>query len=68
MSDLSDWFKSVPIFTRWWLGSTVGFSLLGRFGLLKAQNLILLYEPFIHRFQVSGEQIIRTQRNTVERR
>lgn len=51
MSDLSDWFKSVPIFTRYWLASTVGFSVLGRFGLLNPYYLILLFEP-LKKFQL----------------
>ncbi|XP_049763437.1 derlin-1 [Schistocerca cancellata] len=52
MSDLSNWFYSLPIFTRWWMTLTTGFSLLGRFGLLRGIYLALLYEPFIHRFQI----------------
>ncbi|XP_054274176.1 derlin-1-like [Macrosteles quadrilineatus] len=52
MSELSDWFNSVPIFTRWWLSLTAGLSLLGRFKLLNAYHLILAYEPLIHRFQI----------------
>lgn len=52
MTDIAQWFKNLPIFTRYWLGLTAGFSLFGRFGFFKAYNLILLYEPFIHRFQI----------------
>ncbi|XP_046681116.1 derlin-1 isoform X1 [Homalodisca vitripennis] len=52
MSELGDWFKSLPFFTRWWLALTAGVSLMGRFGILKAYNLILLYEPVVHRFQI----------------
>lgn len=51
MSDLGDWYRSVPFFTRYWLSLTVGFTLLGRFGLVNPINLILLYEP-IKRFQL----------------
>lgn len=54
MSDIARWFKGLPTFTRYWLGLTLGFSILGRFGLLKAHQLILLYEPFIKYFQVSA--------------
>jgi hypothetical protein len=53
MSDLGDWFKGIPFFTRWWLGLTVVFTLCGRFGILKGHQLVLLYEPFIKQFQVS---------------
>lgn len=51
MSDFSDWFRSVPFFTRYWMASTVGFTLLGRFGIISPYNLILLYEP-LKRFQI----------------
>lgn len=51
MSDLGDWFRSVPFFTRYWFAGTVLFTLLGRFGILKPINLILLYEP-LKRFQI----------------
>lgn len=52
MSDLGDWFKGIPFFTRWWLALTVGFTLFGRFGIFKSHQLVLLYEPFIKQFQV----------------
>lgn len=51
MSDFGDWYRNVPQFTRYWLSSTVGFTLLGRFGIFKPHNLILLYEP-LKRFQI----------------
>lgn len=51
MSDIGDWFRSVPLFTRYWLALTVGFTLAGRFSILKPHNLILLYEP-LKRFQI----------------
>nr|CAD7394119.1 unnamed protein product [Timema cristinae] len=51
MSDIAQWFKNLPIFTRYWLGLTAAFSLLGRFGLLSAKYLILQYEPFLKGFQ-----------------
>ncbi|XP_023726227.1 derlin-1 [Cryptotermes secundus] len=52
MSDLGDWFKGIPFFTRWWLALTVGFTLFGRFGIFKSHQLVLLYEPFIKQFQI----------------
>lgn len=52
MSDISQWFQNLPTFTRHWLGLTVGISLIGRFGLLKPQYLILLHEPLINGFEV----------------
>ena len=52
MSDVGDWFKSMPIFTRYWLSLTIAFSLIGRFRIISALNLVLLYEPFIHNFEI----------------
>lgn len=51
MSDIGDWYRNIPILTKYWFTSTIGFTLLGRFGILKPQNLILLYEP-LKRFQI----------------
>jgi len=51
-SDIQDWFKSLPIFTRYWFGLTVLFTILGRFSLLNPQWLILSWETFITNFHV----------------
>lgn len=51
MTDIADWFRNVPPFTRYWLALTAGFTVLGRFGIFKPNNLILLYEP-LKRFQL----------------
>ncbi|XP_040563354.1 derlin-1 [Lepeophtheirus salmonis] len=50
--DIGDWFKSLPIFTRYWFGLTLGFTLFGRFGLLSPHWLILLWDSFFHEFQL----------------
>lgn len=52
MGDLQDWFKSLPIFTRYWFGLTVLFTLVGRFGLVNYYYLILHYDLFIKQFQI----------------
>ena len=49
-TDIQDWFKSLPVFTRYWFGGTLLFSLLGRFGLLYPEWLILSWETFITKF------------------
>ena len=56
--DIQDWFKSLPLFTRYWFGGTILFTLLGRFGLLQPAWLVLYLEPLIYRFQVSNEMKI----------
>lgn len=52
MSDIKEWINSLPIFTRYWLLSTIGLTLIGRFGLLSPSVLILLYDKFIHNFEI----------------
>ncbi|XP_017772006.1 PREDICTED: derlin-1 [Nicrophorus vespilloides] len=51
MSDFSDWFRSVPFFTRYWLALTVGFTLIGRFGIVHPAYLTLMYTPLM-KFQI----------------
>ena len=52
MSDIQAWFNSLPQFTRLWFGLTVLFTLVGRFGLVSAYYLALLYEPLFKQLQV----------------
>ena len=49
---MQDWFKSLPLFTRYWFGLTIAFTLLGRFGILSAGWLVLVWEYFIHSFHL----------------
>src|SRR2546426_219239 len=51
MSDIGDWFRSLPIFTRYWFALSIVFPLLGRMGLVSPYYLIL-NEFFIKKFQV----------------
>jgi len=53
MSELTDWFKALPLFTRHWFGLTIALSLLGRFGILSPIYLILDYTSLFHSFHVS---------------
>lgn len=53
MADFSDWFKSVPYFTKRWLSLTLVLTLAGRFGILNPIKFMLFYEPFINKFEVS---------------
>lgn len=52
MSDVRDWFNSLPIFTRYWLLLTACLSLIGRFGIITPYTLILIYDRFIHNFEI----------------
>lgn len=46
MTDISEWYQRLPIFTRYWLSLTVGISLLARFGILP-QSYLMLIPKFI---------------------
>lgn len=52
MSDIGDWYKRIPFFTKWWLTLTVVLSLAGRIGLVQPYQMILLYSNVIHKFEV----------------
>lgn len=52
MSDIQAWFNALPRFTRFWFGLTVLFTLVGRFGLVSAYYLALLYEPLFKQLQI----------------
>ena len=46
-SDIQDWFKSIPLFTRFWFGGSVIFSLIGRFRLVNPYWFIITWESFV---------------------
>lgn len=51
MTDVSVWYKNLPMFTKYWLSLTIGISLLSRFGILPGEWLYL--EPYFvyYKFQ-----------------
>jgi len=51
-SDIQDWFKSIPLFTRCWFGGSVIFSLIGRFRLVHPYWFIITWESFVTKFQI----------------
>lgn len=53
MTDISVWYKNLPIFTKYWLSLTVGISLLARFGILQGYWLHLAPYLVTSKFQVS---------------
>ncbi|XP_055296109.1 derlin-1 isoform X2 [Sitodiplosis mosellana] len=52
MTDVSVWYKNLPIFTKYWLSLTVGISLLARFGLLAGEWLYLAPYFIYYKFQL----------------
>uniref|UniRef100_A0A674HAZ3 Derlin n=1 Tax=Taeniopygia guttata TaxID=59729 RepID=A0A674HAZ3_TAEGU len=51
MSDLGDWFRSIPLITRYWFAGSIAVPLVGKLGLVSPVNLFLWPDAFIHRFQ-----------------
>ncbi|XP_063218216.1 derlin-1 [Bacillus rossius redtenbacheri] len=52
MSDIGEWFKSVPLFTRYWFALSIGFSLVARLGIVNPYYLYLVPDLFIQKFQI----------------
>uniref|UniRef100_A0A8D2APR5 Derlin n=1 Tax=Sciurus vulgaris TaxID=55149 RepID=A0A8D2APR5_SCIVU len=51
MSDIGDWFRSIPIITRYWFAATVAVPLVGKLGLISPAYFFLWPEAFLYRFQ-----------------
>ncbi|CAL1270883.1 unnamed protein product [Larinioides sclopetarius] len=52
MSDVGNFFNSLPFFTRYWFALSIAFPLLGRFGLLHPSYLVLEWTAFFRKFQI----------------
>lgn len=52
MSDIGDWFRSIPIITRSWFAASVAVPLIGKLGLINFRNLMLFPELIISRFHI----------------
>lgn len=52
MTDVSQWYKNIPQFTRFWLSATVGISIIARFGILPPHYLILNSPLVLKHFQL----------------
>lgn len=52
MSDIGDWFRSIPAITRYWFAATVAVPLVGKLGLISPAYFFLWPEAFLYRFQV----------------
>ncbi|KAM9310782.1 derlin-1 [Pholidichthys leucotaenia] len=52
MSDIGDWFRSIPFITRSWFAASVALPLLGRFGLIDPMRVILIPELVMTRFHI----------------
>uniref|UniRef100_A0A3B3QUC6 Derlin n=1 Tax=Paramormyrops kingsleyae TaxID=1676925 RepID=A0A3B3QUC6_9TELE len=52
MSDIGDWFKSIPFITRYWFAGSIVVPLIGKLGLISPVYLVLWPENFLHKFQI----------------
>ncbi|XP_067567476.1 derlin-1 isoform X3 [Pseudorca crassidens] len=52
MSDIGDWFRSIPAITRYWFAATVAVPLVGKLGLISPAYFFLWPEAFLYRFQI----------------
>ncbi|XP_025024201.1 derlin-1 isoform X2 [Python bivittatus] len=52
MSDLGDWFRSIPLITRYWFAGSIMVPLVGKLGLISPVYLFLWPDAFINRFQI----------------
>ncbi|MEJ1279321.1 Der1-like domain family member 1 [Cricetulus griseus] len=53
MSDIGDWFRSIPAITRYWFAATVAVPLIGKLGIISPAYFFLWPEAFLYRFQPS---------------
>lgn len=52
MSEVGNFFNSMPFFTRYWFILCIAFPIGARFGLLSPSYLVLEWNAFFHKFQV----------------
>ncbi|KAM9797886.1 derlin-1 [Neosynchiropus ocellatus] len=52
MSDIGDWFRSIPLITRTWFAASIAVPLVGKLGLISPMNLILSPTLFLNRFHL----------------
>lgn len=52
MSDIGDWFKSIPTITRFWFVGSVALPFIGKFGFISPMYLVLFPRDFFNKFQL----------------
>jgi len=51
-NDIGDWFRNIPIVSRWWFVLSIVFPLLGRIGLLHPYYMVLSFDFVFYKFQI----------------
>ncbi|XP_057690897.1 derlin-1 [Corythoichthys intestinalis] len=52
MSDIGDWFKSIPPITRGWFAASIAVPLIGKLGLVDPMKFALRPDLFLYRFHL----------------
>uniref|UniRef100_A0A3Q3BH15 Derlin n=1 Tax=Kryptolebias marmoratus TaxID=37003 RepID=A0A3Q3BH15_KRYMA len=52
MSDIGEWFRSIPLITRYWFAASIAVPFIGKLGLIDFRNLMLFSELVFSRFQI----------------
>lgn len=52
MSDIGDWFRSIPLITRSWFAASIAVPFIGKLGLIDFRNLLLFPELVFSRFHL----------------
>lgn len=51
-NDIGDWYRSIPPISRYWFTGSVVLPLLGKLGLIAPYYFLLIFDPFIYKFQI----------------
>ncbi|XP_048449158.1 derlin-1-like [Rhincodon typus] len=51
-SGLGEWYRSIPLVTRYWFTGSVILPVLERLNMVSARTLVLWAEPFFNNFQI----------------
>uniref|UniRef100_A0A915M2H2 Derlin n=1 Tax=Meloidogyne javanica TaxID=6303 RepID=A0A915M2H2_MELJA len=52
MGDFGEWYRSIPLITRYWFTGATVIPLMGRFGLFSPYLMLLDFELFFYKFQL----------------
>lgn len=52
MTDIGEWYKRMPVFTKYWLSLTVGLTLLAKLNIVGMMQLILSSHFIFKKFQI----------------
>jgi len=53
-NDIADWFRRIPMMTKYWFTGSIALPLLGKLGVVSVMSMLLDYGLVVHGFQVRG--------------